>query len=272
LFNALAGEDIQIVTDIAGTTLSVNDLVIEHEGKEYVLLDTAGIRKAGQRTFGSESFATYRTIQAAYEADVILFMVDATQPLTHQDQVVAGIVKEAKKGVVVIANKADQADADQRKKFIREFMKKFNFLKVQSFVWLSAQGLIDSEMDFSVVEGENNDFVETIVDIDNLWYEIDRAMSERRKAIDPQEVRKLFNFLMKKKPPKKLRNKKRPICYDLLFTKSSPPTFELLVKDKSTIHWSYVRFLENIIRDQFRFSATGVSVKLTEVERKQVLS
>jgi HAD superfamily hydrolase (TIGR01509 family) len=263
LFNALAEEDVQIVTDVAGTTLSVNDTIVEHAGKEYVLLDTAGIRKAGQRTFGSESFATYRTIQASYEADVILFMVDATQPLTHQDQVVAGIVKEAKKGVVIIANKADIADSEQRKRFLRDFMKKFNFLKVESFVWLSAKGVSEGLGSEELVSDENNDFAETIVDIDNLWEEIDRSLRERKKAIDPQEVRKLFNFLMKKKPPKKLRNKKRPVCYDLLYTKSSPPTFELLIKDKSTVHWSYVRFLENIIRNQFRFTSTSIVVKLT---------
>jgi small GTP-binding protein len=272
LFNAMAGEEIQIVTEIAGTTLSVNDTLIEYAGKEYCILDSAGIRKAGQRTFGSESFATYRTIQSAYEADVILFMVDATESLSHQDQVVAGIVQESKRGVVVIANKADQADVDQRKKFLREFMKKFVFLKVESFVWLSAKGIAEEETEFPLLVDEKNDFATTIVDIDNLWDEIDRAIRERRKAIDPEEVRKLFNYLMKKKPPKKLRNKKRPVCYDLVYTKNSPPTFEFLIKDKTTVHWSYVRFLENIIRHQFRFTSTGVVVKLTEVDRKKVLT
>lgn len=272
LFNVLAKDNIQIITDIPGTTLSVNDTIIEYASTHYILLDSAGIRKAGQRTFGSESFATYRTIQTAYQADVILFMIDATIPLSHQDQVVAGIIKESKKGVVVIANKADSADIETRKNLIRDFVKRFAFLKVESFVWLSAKGILDKKTEFDTLEDETQDFRQSIVDIDNLWNEIDRSLRERSKSIDEQEVRKLFNYLMKQRPPKKLRNKKKAICYDLLFTKQTPPTFELLVKDKSTIHWSYIRFLENIIRQQFRFSTTGIVVKLTEVDRKKILT
>jgi HAD superfamily hydrolase (TIGR01509 family) len=136
LFNAMVGEQIQIVTDIAGTTMSVNDTLISRDfetilelqtgdgedssetilqQQKYILLDSVGIRKPGKRTFGAENFGTYRSIQTAHESDVICLVVDGSQPLSHQDQVVAGIAKEARKGLVVVVNKSDLLEAKTRK-------------------------------------------------------------------------------------------------------------------------------------------------------------
>jgi small GTP-binding protein len=321
LFNALFGQDIQIVTDIPGTTLSVNDLVVERPVKiavevepemssvddeldyvdseydqtedetdevepdtafddadeddigeqlaeeppkeytyidtvkKYILLDTTGIRRPGQRTFGAESFATFRTIQAAHEADVVVLILDGSVPLSHQDQVVAGICKEVKKGLVVLANKADVVDLETRAKFARDFGHKFEFLKVDSFLWISAEkpGRHQSET------------------LNTIWEAIDHSLSNREKQIEREEVRRIFNYLMRQKPPAKLRNKKKPVVYDLLYVRNRPPTFELLVKDKTTIHWSYMRFLENLLRRNFDFSGTEIVVKLTEVDRRRVV-
>jgi small GTP-binding protein len=332
LFNAMVGTEIQIVTDIPGTTLSVNDTLItrkvkvlkkpetnldlenldldsleaeemledieeinadmvddgdfdensespaalpkkvlanfevsksdaknitkseekpEYEwvDKEYVLLDSTGIRKPGQRTTGAETFATFRTVESAYQADVICLVVDASVPVSHQDQVVAGICKQAKKGIVVIANKADLIDEEQKQAFIKAFLHKFVFLKLDDFVWVSAKNKTN---------------------LNKIWEKIDESLANREKQIDRAELRKLFNYLMKKKPPNKVANKRRAVIYDLIYSKSKPPTFELLIKDKTTVHWSYVRFLENVVRKQFNFQGTAISVKVTEVDRKKV--
>lgn len=264
LFNALSEKDLQIVTDIAGTTLSINDYLLRRDityvnpkteqtqtrHKDYILLDTTGIRKPGQRTFGAETFATNRTVEAAYEADVICLIVDGSQPLTHQDQVVAGIARQSRNGLVVIVNKADLLEPEDKKTFMRSFTHKFNFLKVDTFVWVSAKEKIGLE---------------------KIWKAIDLSLHNRSRLITRAEVRKLFNYLMKQKPPKKLRTKKRPIIYDLVYTDTKPPTFELLVKDKTTLHWSYLRFLENKIKDQFHFQATGIKLKVVEINRKNIL-
>lgn len=292
LFNAMVGEQIQIVTDIAGTTLSVNDIMVERiqgelsvttevsidkaqqdvaelaEGKKkYILLDSTGIRRPGQRTFGAESFATFRTVQAAHDADVICLILDGSQPLAHQDQVVAGVAKEARKGMVILANKADLVDDEQRQQFVKEFYNKFNFLKIEKFLWISATGVLQPE------EVSRRGYVKTknYASLGEVWDAIDEALENREKVIERTELRKLFNYLMKQKPPTKLRIKKRPVIYDLLYTKSKPPTFELLVKDKTTVHWSYLRFLENIIRQNFDFQATEIVVKLTEIDRSKVI-
>jgi HAD superfamily hydrolase (TIGR01509 family) len=259
IFNALVEKEAQIVTDIPGTTLSINDMKVERTvdrdgtkfNKQYILLDSTGIRRPGQRTMGVETFATFRTIQTAYRADVLLLVVDGSESLTHQDQVVAGICREAKKGLVVVANKMDLVDDQQRKKFVRDFYTKFKFLKIQDFIWVSAK------------EKTN---------LNQIWETIDLAIENSSQIIDPKEVRKLFNYLMKQKPPAKLATKKRAVIYDLLYTGSNPPTFELLLKDKTTVHWSYVRFLENILRQQFDFRQSNIVVKLTEVDRKKILS
>ena len=217
--------------------------------KEYILLDTTGIRKPGQRTTGAETFATFRTVDSAYQADVICIIVDASLPVSHQDQVVAGICKQAKKGMVVIANKSDLIDEEQKQRFIKDFLHKFVFLKLDDFVWVSAKNKTN---------------------LYKIWEKIDESLANREKQIEPAEVRKLFNYLMKKKPPNKVANKKRAVIYDFIYSKSKPPTFELLIKDKTTVHWSYVRFLENVVRKQFNFQGTAISIKLTEVDRKNI--
>jgi HAD superfamily hydrolase (TIGR01509 family) len=274
LFNAMVGEQIQIVTDIAGTTMSVNDTLISRDfetilelqtgdgedssetilqQQKYILLDSVGIRKPGKRTFGAENFGTYRSIQTAHESDVICLVVDGSQPLSHQDQVVAGIAKEARKGLVVVVNKSDLLEAKARKKFIHQFETRFQFLKVRDYVWVSAK---------EAMEGKS----EAKQGLEEIWEKIDLALEQRKTEISKEQLRKLFNYLVKRKPPQKLRTKKKAVMYDLLYTKSNPPTFELLVKDKTTIHWSYVRFLENLIRRNFDFQNTEIVVKLKKLE------
>jgi len=385
--------------------------------KKYIILDSAGIRKPGSRTSGAETFATYHTIEAAHDADIICLVLDGSQPLTHQDQVVAGICKEAKKGVVVIANKADLVDKTARKMFEQSFYHKFAFLKVQKFLWISAQSELEKQKDESfnqdysnlqnvnridlddiLSENSNNQNGKSTIennihsifeqnlqtsnltnsggesltldsknsnsngilesDLENtlesnlekletdkisnydqkleqmqtqiqlkidqnleqnsqqnsqkemkkllkaakniekmkkeleknleetklgefrpqngiasIWRAIDGSLESRQKDIDPEVVRKLFNYLMKHKDkrPVKLRMQKKAIIYDFLYTKNSPPTFELLVKDKLTIHWSYLRFLENIVRSQFGLQNTGITIKVVEVKKSKIL-
>jgi HAD superfamily hydrolase (TIGR01509 family) len=256
LFNALADKDMQIVTDIAGTTLSVNDYLLErynknNKKKQYVLLDSTGIRRPGQRTFGVETFATFRTIEATYQADVACFILDGSEPLTHQDQVVAGICKEAKKGIVMIINKADLVTPEDRQQYLRHLFAKFQFLKEVKYTWVSAKDGINLEQ---------------------IWDLIDESIANRGKEISHEDLRKLFNYIMKKQPPKKLSAKKKAVIYDLVYKKANPPTFELLVKDKNTIHWSYMRFLENTLRKQFGFAGASIVVKMVEIKRKRVLT
>jgi HAD superfamily hydrolase (TIGR01509 family) len=250
LFNLLVREQIQIVTPVAGTTLSVTEHEINlRDGRKYILIDSTGVRKPSKRTFGAETFATYRTIEAAHSADVVCVVMDGSEGINAQDQLVSGILKDTKAGKLVVANKSDLVDDEQRAKFIKDFGFKLQFLKIDKFLWTVAQG---SKEHLATQPSE-------------FWKTIDEVMAQRTSIISREDVRKLFNFLMKQKPPNKLHNKKRPVIYDLLYTASKPPTFELLVKDKKTVHWSYVRFLENIIRKQFSLSDTGLIIKVVEV-------
>lgn len=222
----------------------------EDKKNQYILLDSAGIRGQTKRKMGAESFAVYRTIQAAWESDVIVLVFDATQPISHQDQVIAGITRETKKGVVIVANKADQVDIEGRKQFERDFYRKFQFLKVFEFLWISA------------LEKKG---------LHHIWTAVDKALETREQKIDPEELRKLFNYLMKHKAPVKLRTEKRAVIYDLVFTKNRPPSFELLVKSRKSIESTYIKFLENVIRKQFNIYNSGISIKIVEVSKKQIL-
>lgn len=249
LTNALLGENKQIVSDIAGTTLSVSQYDLTYRDKTYTLLDTVGVRKSGKRTFGAETFATFRTIEAAHQANVIILVFDATTGITAQDQLVAGIARDTRASIVVVANKADLLTDDRRQAFIKDFHFKLNFLKVVDFVWFSAQECLKG----------NKEYPTSIV-----WKAIRSSLSESNRVIDQEEVRTLFNYLMKQKPPKKLHTKRRPVIYTLEYVSSQPHTFHLVVKDRTTIHWSYARFLENMIKQQFGLKNTPVKIKIVE--------
>ena len=140
-------------------------------------------------------------------------------------------------------------DAEAKKKWQGDLFKKFEFLKSEDVIFISA--------------------IEKI-NVNKIFYKIDDVLARRGATITSNELRKLFNYLMKQKKPPKLPSKRKAICYDLIQTKSNPPTFELLIKERDTIHWSYMRFLENIIRKQFKLNNTGIKVKLTEVYKKNV--
>lgn len=298
LFNAMVGKDLQIVTDIAGTTMSVNDTMVERKAvdnytisintqlfedtdepvivekefnfkhkKQYILLDSVGIRRPGQRTFGAEDFATFRTIETAHQADILCLVLDGSQSISHQDQVVSGIAQEAHKGVVIIVNKADLVPMENRKKFIHEFESKFAFLKIKQYLWVSAKKSLEK----ALKSKETEDDAHTWTKLDEIWNSIDSSMAERETELDPEQVRKLFNYIHKKKFPPKLRNKKKPVIYDLIYTQNKPPTFHFLVKDVASIHWSYVRFLENLIRQNFDFGNTAIVVKVKSIEQKKVI-
>lgn len=250
LVNTLFQEEKQIVSDVPGTTLSVNDyLYTAKNSKQYIFIDSTGIRRKGSREMGAETFATFRTVEAAYNADVILFILDASQPISHQDQVVGGIAKEAHKGLIILANKVDLLDKDQKEAFKDDLFKKFAFLKQEDLVFISA------------TENRN---------LQGIFQKVDDILNRRSALIPRNELRKVFNYLMKQKQPPKLPAKRKAVCYDLIQSKSNPPTFEFLVKDKSTIHWSYLRFLENLLRRQFKLNDTGLKVKLTEIYQKNV--
>lgn len=297
LFNAMVGKDLQIVTDIAGTTMSVNDTIVERKAvntykleintglfdntdepeivekeftfenkKQYILLDSVGIRRPGQRTFGAEDFATFRTIETAHQADILCLVLDGSEPISHQDQVVSGIAQQAHKGVVIIVNKADLVPMENRKKFIHEFESKFAFLKIKKYLWVSAKKSLERAL-----KQKETDEIPTWTKLDEIWNTIDSSMLERETELDPEQVRKLFNYIHKKKFPPKQRNKKKAIIYDLLYVQNKPPTFHFLVKDITTIHWSYTRFLENLIRQNFDFGNTEIIVKVKSIEQKKVI-
>jgi small GTP-binding protein len=251
LTNAILGENKQIVSEIAGTTLSVSEYDIEAEGKKYTLLDTVGVRKPGKRTFGAETFATFRTIDAAHTADIILLVMDATSGINAQDQLVAGIARDTRASILVVGNKADLLTPDQRLAFLKDFQFKIEFLKVQNFVFFSAQESLTGNPEYPI----------TLV-----WDAISTVIQETTRTIPREEVRKLFNYLMKQKPPKKLRLKKKPVIYSLEYISSHPHTFELKIKDRKTLHFSYLRFLENMLKKQFSLENTPVKIKLTEPE------
>lgn len=283
LFNAMSGKDFQIVSEIAGTTIGVNDLLVARKVtkkleflntftqepetiqfeslRHYILVDSTGIRRPSQRQTYIENIATYKTIQTTNSSDVICLVFDGSEMLAHQDQLVAGIAKESRKSMVILVNKSDLLTPEAKASILKDFKFKFAFLKLEQMIFVSSVWAIEKKPLPNYVEP-----------LSKIWENVDLAFNQTYTEIDRATLRKIFNYLVKKQPPKKLRNKKKAMIYDLLLTSHNPLKFELLVKDAKTIHWSYIRFLENLLRRNFDFSNTQLKIELKEVEKKKVLS
>ncbi len=241
LLNALLGEDRAIVSDIPGTTRDAIDTRLAWGRSEVVLIDTAGIRRRGKVASGpaAERYSTLRALSALSRCDVAVLVVDAVEGLTSQDAHVAGYAVEEGKGLIVAVNKWDLVEDktdrtfDQYSEWIRN---EVPFLEYAPIVSISAK------------TGQRvGRVLELAVDI---W-------AERRRRIPTGELNRLLMAATERTPPPPVRGK-RPKLFYVTQAGIAPPTFVFFASDASAVHFSYRRYLENRLREQFGFDGTPV--------------
>ena len=241
LLNALLGEDRAIVSEIPGTTRDAIDTRLAWGRSEVVLIDTAGIRRRGKVAAGpaAERYSTLRALHALSRADIAVLVVDAVEGLTAQDAHVAGYIIEEGKGLVIAVNKWDLVEEktdrtfDQYVEWIRNEVPFLDFAPIVSISAKTGQRV--------------GRVLESAIDI---W-------GERRKRISTGELNRVLSAATDRTPPPPVRGH-RPKLFYATQAAVAPPTFVFFASDASAVHFSYRRYLENRLREQFGFDGTPI--------------
>ncbi len=247
IINKLTGENRVIVSDIAGTTRDAIDTDIIYNGKEYVFIDTAGLRRKNKVKEELERYSIIRTVSAVERADVVLMVIDATEGITEQDAKIAGIAHDRGKGIVIVVNKWDAIEKND--KTIYEFQNKIRetlaYMPYAEMVFVSA------------VTGQR---------LPKLFETIDMVIENQTLRIATGVLNEIITEAVALQQPPSDKGKRLKIYYTTQVS-VKPPTFVIFVNDKQLMHFSYTRYLENRIRDTFGFK--GTSLRFIIRERKE---
>lgn len=249
LFNALAGKQQALVANIAGTTRDVNRLQVRYGARDIELLDTAGMRKPGKQEVGIEKFSVLRTLQAIEESDVCLLLMDANELNTQLDQRLAGIIDEAGKGMVIVVSKWDSVpdkDAYTRDALAPKIAYTFKFTPWAPLIFTSS------------VTGQN------VTKLFDLALDID---ARRKQECKTRKLNDLLQRAIQKHPPSGLKNTHPKLRY-MVQTDTTPPWFVIYGSNLKFVHWSYKRYLERLMREEFNYA--GTPIKFSFRDEKQI--
>lgn len=247
IINKLTGEHRVIVSDIAGTTRDAIDTDIVHNGKDYVFIDTAGLRRKNKIKEELERYSIIRTVTAVERADVVLVVIDATEGITEQDAKVAGIAHERGKGVVIVVNKWDAIEKNDKtmKEFENEVRRVLSFMPYAEIMYVSA------------ATGQR---------LPKLFDVIDMVIENQTLRIATGVLNEIMTEAVAMQQPPSDKGKRLKLYY-ITQVSVKPPTFVIFVNDKELMHFSYTRYLENKIREAFGFK--GTSLRFIIRERKE---
>lgn len=246
IINRLTGEERVIVSDIAGTTRDAIDTSVVHNGREYVFIDTAGLRRKNKIKEELERYSIIRTVTAVERADVVLVVIDASEGVTEQDAKIAGIAHERGKGIIIVVNKWDAIEKDN--KTVKEY--EDNIRRVLSFMPYA------EIMYVSAVTGQR---------LPKLFDKIDMVIQNQTLRVATGVLNEIMTEAVALQQPPSDKGKRLKLYY-ITQVSVKPPTFVIFVNDKELMHFSYTRYLENKIREAFGFR--GTSLKFIIRERK----
>jgi GTP-binding protein len=238
LLNRLAGEERAIVSPIAGTTRDATDTHVDFEGTPITLIDTAGIRKRGSISPGVEKYSVIRTMQAIERCDVALLLIDATDSISQQDLHIAGFIKDAWKSTVVLVNKWDAIEKDNytMETFGLNLRHALDFMDYVPILYISAK------------TGQR---------VNQVLPEVMKVQNERLARIPTSQLNRILMNAQDLHAPTSRTGDILKIYYGTE-VKTNPPTFLLHVNNPKLAHFSYLRYLENQLREQFAFTGTPV--------------
>ncbi|WP_066294698.1 ribosome biogenesis GTPase Der [Bacillus sp. FJAT-29937] len=246
LVNAILGEDRVIVSNIAGTTRDAIDSQLTYNGDKYVIIDTAGMRKKGKVYETTEKYSVLRALRAIERSDVVLVVLDGEEGIIEQDKRIAGYAHEAGRAVVIVVNKWDAVEKDEKtmKEFEQKIREHFLFLDYAPIVFLSAK---------------------TKKRIHTLIPMINTASDNHALRVETSVLNDVIMDAVAMNPTPTDKGRRLRIYYTTQVA-IKPPTFVVFVNEPELMHFSYERFLENRIRDAFGFE--GTPIKIFSRERK----
>ena len=246
LFNTLAKKQQAIVADLAGTTRDVNRTIIKFKGREIELLDTAGIRRSGKIKVGIERFSVIRALSAIEEADICLMLIDANELGVQLDQKIAGMVKEAGKGMILVISKWDAVedkDPFTRDALAQKLAHDFDFTAWAPLVFTSS------------ITGQN------VAKLFDLALDIDE---QRAKRIATPELNKWLRQAVDKHPPAGLKNRNPKLNYMVQEIDNPIPAFKIFGSHTRFLHWSYKRYLDRRLRETYGYEGTPIQLWFIE--------
>ena len=248
IINRLLGENRVIVSDVAGTTRDAIDTVVEHEGQEYVFIDTAGLRRKSRIKEDIERYSIIRTVTAVERADVVLMVIDAAEGVSEQDAKIAGIAHERGKGIVVVVNKWDLVEKTDKtmKEFTEKIRSTLSFMPYAEFLFISA---------------------ETGQRMHKLFETIDMVRQNQTLRIQTGVLNEIITEACVMQQPPSDKGHRLKIFYGSQVA-VKPPTFVLFVNSKELMHFSYQRYIENQIRQAFGFRGTMLRFIIRERQGK----
>ncbi len=249
IINKLIGENRVIVSNIAGTTRDAIDTEVKYNGREYVFIDTAGLRRKNKIKEELERYSIIRTVTAVERADVVLVVIDATEGVTEQDAKIAGIAHERGKGIIVVVNKWDAIEKNDKTIYehtqrIRDIL---SFMPYAEIMFVSAQ------------TGQR---------LVKLYDMIDMVIENQSMRIQTGVLNEILSEAVAMQQPPSDKGKRLKIFY-ITQVSIKPPTFVLFVNNKELMHFSYTRYIENRIRETFGFRGTALHFIIRERSEKE---
>ncbi len=247
IINKLLGQQRVIVSDVAGTTRDAIDTDIVYNGKEYVFIDTAGLRRKSRIKEELERYSIIRAVSAVERADVVLMVIDAVEGVTEQDAKIAGIAHERGKGIIIVVNKWDAIEKNDKtmREYENEVRRILSFMPYAGIMYVSAQ------------TGQR---------LVKLYDMIDMVIENQSLRVATGVLNEIMMEAVAMQQPPSDKGKRLKLYY-ITQVSVKPPTFVIFVNDRELMHFSYTRYLENKIREAFGFQ--GTSLKFFIRERKE---
>lgn len=244
IINKLLGENRVIVSDIPGTTRDAVDTTITRNGKDYLFIDTAGLRRKSKIKEDIERYSIIRTVSAVERCDVAVLMIDAAEGITEQDAKIAGIAHDRGKGLIIAVNKWDLVEKDNStmKTYTEKIRSVLSFAPYAEMLYISAK------------TGQR---------LNKLFDAVDQVLKSQSLRIQTGVLNEILTEAVAMQQPPSDKGRRLKIFY-MTQVSIKPPTFVIFVNDKKLMHFSYQRYLENRIRDSFGFQGTAIHFIIRE--------
>ncbi|MBR5407386.1 MAG: ribosome biogenesis GTPase Der [Lachnospiraceae bacterium] len=244
IINKLIGEDRVIVSDIAGTTRDAVDTPVMHNGREYVFIDTAGLRRKNKVKEELEHYMVVRTVSAVERSDVVVLVIDAVEGVTEQEAKIAGIAHDSGKGVIIAVNKWDAIEKNDKTVYEYEsrIRQTLSYMPYAELIFISAK------------TGQR---------LNRLFDMIDMVVSNHSMRIQTGVLNEIMTEAVAMQQPPADKGKRLKLFY-MTQVAVKPPTFVIFVNDKELMHFSYTRYIENQIREAFGFRGTPLKFIIRE--------
>ena len=246
IINKMLGEERVIVSDVAGTTRDAIDTVIQKNGKEYVFIDTAGLRRKNKIKEDLERYSVIRTVSAVERCDVAVLVIDATEGITEQDAKIAGIAHERGKGMIIAVNKWDLVEKDDKTIYTNKIREVLAYMSYAELVFISAK------------TGQR---------FPKIFDMLDAVIENHAMRVQTGVLNEILTEAVAMKQPPSDKGKRLKLYY-MTQVSVKPPTFVVFINDRQLMHFSYTRYIENQIRNTFGFRGTPIHIIARERKEK----